>query len=250
MFSADSCALIAYSSPVSSSIVRSTVVSLMPVGVDVGERGGNLAEVVAGAEVDVDRVTAGGALDHQRDLRPVFGLGQLGLTAHAGVVQLVERDGDLTLLHCRRRFRATSGRGGGAAGRRMMRMLEALVRRAHVGELRQERHIVRRHAVAELAVGAVLELLAEEEARRHAQLDVDDLVAEPPAVREAGVVTADDAERVLRLRRRDGDVEPQHLAGGDVRRLVESRHAGQEDLHQVVAVRFGHGDQRHRRRAD
>ena len=32
----------------------------------------------------------------------------------------------------------------------MMRMLEALMRRAHVGELRQERHIVRRHAVAEL----------------------------------------------------------------------------------------------------
>ena len=100
---------------------------------------------------------------------------------------------------------------------RVMQVLEALVRRAHVGELRQERHVVRRDAVAELAVGAVLELLAEEEARRDAQLDIDDLVAEPAAVRETGVVAADDAERVLRLGRRDGDVEPQHLAGGDVR---------------------------------
>ena len=126
----------------------------------------------------------------------------------------------------------------------MMHVLEALMGRTHVGELRQERHIVGRHAVAELTVGAVLELLAEEEARRNAQLDIDDLVAEPAAVRETGVVTADDAERVLRLRRRDGDVEPQHLAGGDVRRLIQSRHAGQEDLHQVVASRFGHRDQR------
>src|SRR5215213_6147255 len=97
------------------------------VGVDVGERSGNLAQVVAGPEVDMDGVTAGGALDHQRDVRPLVGLGKLGLTAHAGTVQLVERDVDLALLHRRRRFRATAG-GGHSAGRRVMHVLETLVR--------------------------------------------------------------------------------------------------------------------------
>src|SRR5829696_1347200 len=213
------------------------------VGIDVRERGGNLAEVVAGPEVDVDGVGAGSALDHQRDVRPLVGLGQLGLAAHAGVVQFAERDVDLTLLHHRRRFRTTT-RGGRDAGRRMMHVLEPLMRRTHVGELRQERHIVCRHAVAELTVGPVLEFLAEEEAGGNAQLDIDDLVAEPAAVREAGVVTADNAERVLCFGRRDADVEPQHLAGGDVLWLIQSRHAGQEDLNQIVASRFGHGDQR------
>ena len=71
-------------------------------------------------------------------------------------------------LACRRRFCATPGRGHRTAGRRMVHMLEALMGRGDVGELRHEWHIVRRHAVAELPVGAVLELLAEEESRGHA----------------------------------------------------------------------------------
>src|SRR5829696_9382144 len=103
-----------------------------------------------------------------------------------------------------------------------MKVLKTLMRRAHVGELRQEWHIVRRHAIAELAVGAVLEFLPEEEARGNAKFDIDDLVAEPAAVREAGVVAADDPERVLRLRRHNGDVEPQHLAGGDICWLIQT----------------------------
>ena len=51
----------------------------------------------------------------------------------------------------RRRFRATAGRGRRATGHAVMKVLKSLMWRAHVGELRQERHVVRRHAVAELA---------------------------------------------------------------------------------------------------
>ena len=242
----------AYSPLVNSSSVRSTTVSLMPFGADVGERRRDLAQVVARAEVDVDRVVAGVTVELDRDVRAVVGLGQLGdrrsCRSHSARRAAHRPHAVLPMPP------AVASRGRGAAPSsypviappvgRVMGVLEALMRQRHVGERGEERHVVGRHAVAELTVGAVLELLTEEEARRHAQLDVDDFVAQTATVREAGVVAADDAERVLGRSRRDGHVEAQHLARRDVRRLVESRHAGQEDGDEVLAIRFRHLHQR------
>ena len=73
------------------------------------------------------------------------------------------------------------------------------------------------------------------------QLDRDDVVEHPPAVREAGQVAAEEADRVRVARRRDGDVEPQHVGLGRAGEVLEPgddarRDAGQQDRDQVGAV--------------
>ena len=74
-----------------------------------------------------------------------------------------------------------------------------------------------------------------------AQRDVDDVVARPAAVGEAGVVAAQHAEAVLR---RDGvgaiAVFSRSISDGDdVGRLVDALDAGQEGRHQVGAREVG-----------
>src|SRR3954449_12905308 len=69
---------------------------------------------------------------------------------------------------------------------RCLRVLVALVRGCDVGEVAEVRHVVPVDAVAE---GHLLSL---EEAGDRLLLDVDDVVRQPAAVREAGVVAAED----------------------------------------------------------
>src|SRR5947208_9372302 len=86
-----------------------------------------------------------------------------------------------------------SGAPGGRAGPnravllRGLRVLVARVRGCGVGEVAEVRHVV--------SVDAVTEghLLALEEAGDRLLLDVDDVVAQPAPVREAGVVAAQHA---------------------------------------------------------
>src|SRR3954467_14895794 len=71
-----------------------------------------------------------------------------------------------------------------------------LPRRGLVGEGGQERLVVGVDAVAQDVVGRLVELRREwRGARQRPQLDVGDVVGQTAAVREAGVVTAEDAER-------------------------------------------------------
>ena len=103
-----------------------------------------------------------------------------------------------------------------------------------VREGREVRDVAAVDAVAEL------DLVPLQEAGHHALGDVDDVVAEPAAVREAAVVAADDAEAVDLARRghRDRVVEPQHV-GDVVAGVVEALDAGAEHGDEVVAVRLG-----------
>ena len=64
------------------------------------------------------------------------------------------------------------------------------------GKVGQELLVVAVDAVAQRQLLAAL-VGRDEVAADHAQRDVDDVVGQPPAVREAGVVAADDAEAVL-----------------------------------------------------
>src|SRR4051812_35097230 len=81
------------------------------------------------------------------------------------------------------------------------RGVEAGLQRRDVRERGQEVHVVAVHAVAQRQLLAAL-VGRDQVAAEDAQLDVDDVVAEPPTVREAGVVAADDPEAVLGVRRR------------------------------------------------
>src|SRR6185436_12123233 len=99
-----------------------------------------------------------------------------------------------TRIRMRLRMWVKGARGPAAVGPlnvcsllRRLRVLVALVRGCDVGEVAEVRHVVAVDAVAEG------HLLALEEAGDCLLLDVDDVVAEPAAVREAAVVAAEHA---------------------------------------------------------
>ena len=156
--------------------------------------------------------------------------------------------------------------GGREAPRRACRVRQLRVRdrvearagRRHVGEGRQERTVVRVHAVAEQRhegrVGAVGRRQPErggEHAAHRALLDVDDVVDEAAAVREAVGVTGEEPDAVLGPgRRRHREVHPQEVGldglladlGRRQPEAVVRRNAREEDRRQVDAVLRGRAE--------
>ena len=90
----------------------------------------------------------------------------------------------------------------------------------------------------ELRVDAGVELRCQRRRScHHPQRHVRHIVTNPAAVRESRDVATQHAQRIRRRRRWNRDVEPQHLRGLHLRRLIQSRDALQEDRDQVVARR-------------
>ena len=81
-----------------------------------------------------------------------------------------------------------------------------------------------------------------------AQRYVHHIVAGPAAVREAGEIAPKDTERFLRggSNWRDAGVEAKHFRRNGILRLVQSRHARQEYLNEVVARSWRRGNTKKR----
>ena len=136
----------------------------------------------------------------------------------------------------------------------VVHVLVALVGLRDVREVDLERTIVHVHAVAEqivrrpvrvaVTLPEALDQGADDRAiaaREGAQVDVRDVVLEPPAVREPGEVAREDAEPVAladRCAGRDARVQAQQL-GLVVPGEVEPRDAGEMDRDEVAASSLG-----------
>ena len=102
------------------------------------------------------------------------------------------------------------GTGAWAGSTRLSFESNAGVRQRDVRERAAERLVVHVDAVAERDLLAAL-LGRQQRARDDAQLDVDDVVREPPPVREAGGVARQHAEAVRARARRDAEVDLQRV---------------------------------------
>ncbi len=101
--------------------------------------------------------------------------------------------------------------------------------KCEVGERVAEGQVVGVHGVTQI-VGVVEQL-----ALQHLELDVDNVVREPSAVREALIVSTDDSEPVGFGSRGDRGVQANHLARRDALGHVQPLDACKEHRHQICA---------------
>src|SRR6185436_12851816 len=116
-------------------------------------------------------------------------------------------------------------------------VVRAGLRQCEVRERALEVLVVRVHVVTEARV------LTDQDALDDLDRNIQDIVGEATAVREPGVVSTDHAKgRAPRGAGRDRHVQPEFLARGDVRGLVQSVDTGQEHAHQIAAWGRRRGD--------
>src|SRR5712692_7098691 len=136
------------------------------------------------------------------------------------------------------RSRAISLRDDRFAAVSRERVVEATGRETDVREHSEERNVVDVDAVAELVVRRDVRRRGEGCATRDGlERDVDDVVTEAPAVREALVVAAEHAHAVRRGGHGSRHVETELFRRLHEERLVQAGDAGEEDRDEIVARR-------------